>query len=158
MKREHTISFCTSLEGTKDHKTENLVIYFSNISALQDFFWFSFPPQDLWTFSSLRLECFPHSLPFDSPLNSFKLLTSVSLLERKEAPLSPSDRVNPIATCSHNSLYFPFLNIHLIVLCCVIFDSRDHTISSLPILRAWHRAWHLGGAQNYLLLPLNFNS
>lgn len=81
----------------------------------------------------------------------------MSLLKRKEAALSPSVRVNPIATWSHNRLYFPFLNTHHIVLPGVICDSRDHIISSLPISWAWHRAWHLRGTQKHLLLPLNFS-
>lgn len=81
----------------------------------------------------------------------------MSLLERKEAPLSPWVRVNPIVTCSHNSLHFPFLNTHYIVLPCEACDSRDHIISSLPIPRAWHRAWHLGGAQ-ILAASIEFQS
>ena len=39
-----------------------------------------------------------------------------------------------------------------------ICDSGDHIIWFLPVPRARHTAWHLGGAQKYLLLPLNFSS
>lgn len=113
MKREHLVSFCTLPEGMKNHKTESLLT--CSLTAIQDFFQFPCPSQGLWTFSSLRLEYFPHSFLFDSPL-------------------SLSVRVNVIATHSHSSLYFPFLNTCLIVAPCVraassiVCDSRDHIL------------------------------